>query len=125
NPIEILSMHKMRRLIDSLKSHFDTIILDAPPYSPIADARIVSGMSDGLIFVVRRGKTSYSSIDRAFKSIDRTKLLGVVFNDVQPMLFHTYHNFDYYNYGRKGQIYSSGERSQRQGSTTPKNYLQA
>jgi len=99
NPIEILSMHKMKQLIDYLRKEFDTIILDAPPYSPISDARIVTGMSDGLIMVLRRGKTSYTSTDRAFKSIHPKKLLGVVLNDVKAMMFHTYHEFDYYNYG--------------------------
>src|SRR5207244_1701452 len=98
NPVEILSMNKLKQLVDHLRKDFDTVILDAPPYSPIADARIVTGLSDGLIMVVRRGKTSYGSSDRAFKAIDKNKILGVVFNDVQPMLFHTYYNFGNYQY---------------------------
>src|SRR5205085_11786248 len=56
NPIDLLSLRKMADLIGCLKKDFDTVILDAPPFSPIADARIVSGMSDGLIMVVRRGR---------------------------------------------------------------------
>ena len=119
NPIEILSMRKMRQLIETLQMDFDTIILDAPPYSPIADARVVTGLSDGLIMVVRRGKTSYSSADAAFKAVDRNKLLGVVFNDVKPMLFHTYYNFGYYRYGRKRVLYSDKTRNDS------KNYLEA
>jgi capsular exopolysaccharide synthesis family protein len=121
NPIEILSMHKMRQLIETLKKDFDTIILDAPPYSPIADARVVTGLSDSLIMVVRRGKTSCSSTDRALKAIDRNKLLGIVFNDVQPMLFHTYYDFGYYYYGKKQRVYASTEKPR----TSPKNYLEA
>jgi capsular exopolysaccharide synthesis family protein len=119
NPIETLSMQKMRQLIELLRKDFDTIILDAPPYAPIADARIVTGLSDALILVVRRGKTSYSSTDRALKSIDRKKLLGVVFNDVQPMLFHTYQNF--------GQYYYSGKQLAAPGSGKPRtnDYLKA
>ena len=101
NAIEILSMRKMKQLIACLQTEFDTVILDAPPYSPIADARVVTGLSDGLIMVIRRGKTSYSSTDCAFKAVDRNKLLGVVFNDVKPMLFHTYYDFGYYGYGQK------------------------
>src|SRR4029079_18023476 len=71
NPVEILSMNKMKQLIEHLKKDFDTIIIDAPPYWPVADARIVTSMSDGLIMVVRRGRTSCSSSDRAFKAVDR------------------------------------------------------
>ncbi|HEX4996906.1 MAG TPA: polysaccharide biosynthesis tyrosine autokinase [Terriglobia bacterium] len=115
NPIEALSMRKMKQLIESLRTQFDTIILDAPPFSPIADARLVTGLSDGLIMVVRRGKTLYSSLDRAFKVVDRNKLLGVVFNDVKPMLFHTYHNSSYYRYGHSAYI----------GSEEPKKFIEA
>jgi len=122
NPVEILSMQKMKQLIEHLKKDFDTIILDAPPYGPIADARIVTGLSDGLIMVVRRGKTSYNSTDRAFKAIDRNKFLGVVFNDVQPMLFHTYYNFGYYQDGGNKNVYPNNAPKIR---NTPKNYLES
>ena len=70
--------------------------------------------------VVRRGKTSYGSSDRAFKAIDRNKLLGVVFNDVQPMLFHTYYNFGYYQYGNNRKVYSDTAKIRN----TPKNAKQ-
>ncbi len=102
NPIEILSMRKMKELIDHLRKDFDTIILDAPPYSPIADARVVTGLSDGLLMVVRHGKTSYSAADHAFKAVDRNKLLGAIFNDVKPSLFKPYQN-GYHQYSKKGE----------------------
>src|SRR5262249_18709583 len=99
NPIEVLSMRKMKQLIENLRRDFDTIILDAPPYSPIADARVVTALSDAVLMVIRRGRTSNSSIDQALTAVDRNKLLGVVFNDVKPMLFHTYQQYSYYPYG--------------------------
>src|SRR5207244_1351194 len=113
----------MKQLIDSLQMDFDTIILDAPPYSPIADARVVTGLSDGLIMVVRRGKTSYSSADRAFKAVDRNKLLGVVFNDVKPMLFHTYNDFGHYSYGHKQRGVPGAEDIPKIISKPPKRYI--
>jgi len=115
NPIEVLSMHKMKELIDNLRQDFDTIILDAPPYAPISDARIVTGLSDSLIMVIRRGKTSYRSTDRAFKAINPKKLLGVVFNDVQPMMFHPYYDSSSYSPERRLES--------RVSETRNKNYL--
>ena len=109
NPIEILSMRKMKQLIDDLRRDFDTIILDAPPFSPIADARVVTGLSDALIMVVRHGKTSYSSVDHAFKAADRSKLIGVIFNDVKPALFKPYNNGYYHYYRKKELTYASSE----------------
>jgi capsular exopolysaccharide synthesis family protein len=122
NPIDLLSLRKMQELVVRLKADFDTVIFDAPPYSPIADARIVSGFSDGIIMVIRRGKTSNRSIENAFKLLDQSKLLGVVFNDVKPMLFNTYFNRSYYNYGRDSRYTYPGERQIR---TSPKNYLES
>jgi capsular exopolysaccharide synthesis family protein len=104
-PIEVLSMGKMREVLDRFRGVFDTIILDAPPYSPIADARIVTGLSDGLIIVLRRGKTGYSAADKAFKAVDRKKLVGVVLNDVKPMLFNSYAYPKYgYDYGSSATL---------------------
>ena len=122
NPIDLLSLQKMSDLVKRLKADFDTVIFDAPPYSPIADARIVSGFSDGVIMVIRRGKTSNRSIENAFKLLDQSKLLGVVFNDVKPMLFNTYFNRNYYNYGRDSRYTYPGERRIR---AAAKNYLES
>jgi capsular exopolysaccharide synthesis family protein len=122
NPIELLSLRKMKEFVNHLRADFDTVILDAPPFSPIADARIVSGLSDGLIMVIRRGKTSNRSIDAAFKTMDPNKLIGVVFNDVKPMLFNTYFKSGYYRYGSdNGYLYAGNARSR----TRPKNYLES
>jgi capsular exopolysaccharide synthesis family protein len=122
NPIELLSLKKMKDFINHLKVDFDTVILDAPPFSPIADARIVSGLSDGLIMVIRRGKTSNRSIDTAFKTLDPNKLIGVVFNDVKPLLFNTHFNSGYYRYGSDSRyLYAGNVRSR----TKPKNYLES
>ena len=122
NPVELLSQDKMRELIQYLKTEFDTIIFDAPPFAPIPDTRIIMGLSDGLVLVVRRGKTPYSAIEKAFKVLDRKKLLGAVFNDVKPMLLHTHYDHGYYRYGKQGAYPYYGTRKPRSRS---KNYLES
>lgn len=98
NPVELLSLDKMRKLIDYLKTTFDTVILDSPPFAPISDAQILTSLSDGLILVVRSGRTTYGSIEKAFRTLDPQKLVGVVFNDVKPMMFNTNYDHKYYHY---------------------------
>jgi Mrp family chromosome partitioning ATPase len=110
----------MKQLLDLLRNQFDTIILDSPPYLPIADARVVTALSDGLILVVRSGKTGYASTDRALKVIDQKKLLGIVLNDVKAIPFQTYHNHDYYVYGGRGTVYPSTQKLR----TSSKNLLE-
>lgn len=98
SPIELLSHNRMRQLIDYLKAEFDTILLDCPPFMPIADAQILTALSDGFIMVVRCGKTTYTCLEKAFLNLDRNKLLGVVLNDVKPMKYNTQYDHRYYHY---------------------------
>jgi capsular exopolysaccharide synthesis family protein len=119
SPVEMLSMNKMKDLIEYLRKDFDRIILDVPPLLPITDARIVTALSDALILVVRVGKTPYNSVENAFKVLDRNKLLGVVLNDVEAMPFHSDYQ-GYYRYGNE-RVYVSS--SSRRTSQAPKNYL--
>lgn len=108
-PVEMLSMNKMRELFEYLRSEFDTIIIDCPPCQPMADAQIVTRLADASVLIIRRGQTPYSSIERSLKALEAGKLLGVVFNDVKPELFHTYYNYGYY-YGKdSGYRYSSSQ----------------
>lgn len=120
NPVELLSEAKMKNLIAGLKAEFDTIILDCPPFGPIPDAQVLAGLADGLLMVVRRGKTTYGTIEKAFRNLDRSKLMGLVFNDVKPMLFNTQYPYKYYHYrNRESYPYGSVKIIRR-----PKNYLE-
>lgn len=89
NPIELLSLDKMRAFIECLRTEFHTVILDAPPLAPVSDTQVLAGLSDGLLLTVRSGKTSYASIERALRNLDQNKLIGTVLNDVQPLMFNT------------------------------------
>ena len=120
NPVELLSLNRMRDLIDYLKTEFDVIILDSPPLVPISDARILNGFADGHLMIVRRGKTPYRLIGQALKVLDPRKLIGVVFNDVKPMWFHTQYNYRYYHYG----YHSLNASDSRRHPSHPKTYLE-
>jgi len=123
NPIEILSMRKMKQLIEYLKTIFDVIILDAPPYAPIADARVVTALSDGLIMVIRSGKTTYANTDHAMKAVDRKKLLGIVLNEAQPLPFQKYQPYGYQQYGTDRLRIGDSTNGNRRSGT--KNYLES
>ena len=73
----------MRRLIDSLRERYRErfIILDGPPMSDIADARILSELSDYVLVVARHGRTTNAQIENGLSAISSSKLLGIVFND--------------------------------------------
>jgi capsular exopolysaccharide synthesis family protein len=118
NATENLSSGRMRELIAYLKTEFDLVILDCPPFGPISDAEILTNLADGLLMVVRSGRTTYSSMEKALKNLDGSKLVGMVFNDIKPMMFNTRYHYKYYHYKyRNSYPYDSGKPAGRRSKT--------
>ena len=84
NPVEILSSSTMRSLLGELKrTAADRIlIIDTPPVLSFAETQTIGSLVDDILFVVREGAVTISDLQEALDIIDRTKLLGVVYNDV-------------------------------------------
>ena len=65
HPAELLGSATMRRVLDTLRTRFDRILIDMPPVAPLADLQIVAPMADGLLMIVRAGVTPKPAIERA------------------------------------------------------------
>ena len=64
------------------ESHFDIVILDAPPLLPVTDAALLATRADGAVVVVSHGRTTRDQLSTAIhrlESVDATTL-GVVVN---------------------------------------------
>lgn len=81
HPAELLGTTTMRRVLESLRSRFDRIIIDAPAATPLADVGVLAPLVDSVILVVRAGVTSKPAIHDAIGAIDAGKLLGIVLNE--------------------------------------------
>lgn len=80
HPAELLGSTAMRRTIDTLRTQFDRVIIDAPAIGPLADVGILSPLVDGLLLVVHAGVTTKPAIQEAVATIGTDKLLGVLLN---------------------------------------------
>jgi capsular exopolysaccharide synthesis family protein len=78
---ELLGTTAMRRLIDTLRTRFERVVIDAPPALPLADVGILTPLVDSVLLVVRAGVTSKPAIHDAVAAMDEVKLLGMVLND--------------------------------------------
>jgi capsular exopolysaccharide synthesis family protein len=81
---ELLGSHQMADLVARLRSEFDTIIIDTPPLRSVTDGMIAGLLSDGVIVVVRNGRTSCAQLGRALqllRAVD-VPVLGAVRNMV-------------------------------------------
>ncbi len=69
-----------------LKSHFDTIIIDAPPLLPVVDARILANYADQIVMVATWRKTSVPILRRAIQTLrdNQALLTGLVLNQMDP-----------------------------------------
>src|SRR5207245_8152725 len=80
HPAELLGTVTMRRLLDTLRSQFDRIVIDAPSTAPLADVGILTPLVDSVVLVVQAGTTTKPAIQEAVGAIGSSKLLGVVLN---------------------------------------------
>ena len=81
HPAELLGSIAMRRVIDTLRSSFDRVVIDGPAAVPLADIGIVCPLVDTVVLVVRAGITPKPRISDAVAIIDEAKLLGIVLNE--------------------------------------------
>jgi len=79
-PAEMLGSGPMRRLIDTLRTQFDRIVIDSAP-AMVSDPGAIAPLVDSLLLVVRASSTTKPAIAHAISSLASPKLLGLVFNE--------------------------------------------
>jgi capsular exopolysaccharide synthesis family protein len=94
-PAELLGSASMRRLLDTVRTRFDRIVLDMPPIAPLADVHIALPNVDGLLMIIRAGITPKPAIERALAGIDHGKVLGLVLNEAGEDPAQRYDGYGY------------------------------
>lgn len=99
HPAELFDPVAIGRLIEEAKFYYDLIVIDAAPIIPVSDPMLLAQEVDGVILVIRAGKTQKEVVDRAVDIIDRdrSRLMGVILNNVASSLPH-YYDESYYGY---------------------------
>jgi capsular exopolysaccharide synthesis family protein len=99
---ELIGSSKMSELFISLRELRDDtyVIIDSSPIISTSEATLFSKLVDGIILVVMGGRAPKESVRRAVKFIDRQKIIGIVFNQID-MNPSSYYSKYYYRYYRK------------------------
>ncbi|MEA5603452.1 polysaccharide biosynthesis tyrosine autokinase [Nostoc sp. UHCC 0252] len=84
NPVALLDSQRMATLINNFGRDYDLVIFDTPPLSGIADAAVLSTLTDGILLVVRPGVVDLNSANSAKEFLNQSgqKVLGIVINGV-------------------------------------------
>ncbi len=109
NPPELIGAERMLTGLQLVREYFTYVVLDTPPCLEISDALLLSPRVDGVILVVRGGKTPRKAVRRAAEAFNRigASLLGVLVNEVDAP--RTPYGYYYDSYGRYYGDYVLGE----------------
>ena len=98
NPYEILTSERLVQIVGQLKEQFDLVLLDTPPVTIGPDARILAKMVDGVIVVIRAGRTRRESVRDVLRSLTQSQahILGTVLNRASDEKNDEYSYYAYY-----------------------------
>jgi protein-tyrosine kinase len=91
NSIEALTSPRMQQILTDASERFDWVVVDAPPVGMTTDARLLSELVGGTLFVIRAGQSQHADVERAIKALGREHILGVVLNGTAPQPNHEYY----------------------------------
>lgn len=83
NPADFLAREESRKVLSDLTAYFDLVIVDTPPVFTAADAAIMGTMVDGVLLVVRAGRTDREAAAHAIAQLSHvdSQVVGAVLND--------------------------------------------
>ncbi|MBQ8720313.1 MAG: polysaccharide biosynthesis tyrosine autokinase [Clostridia bacterium] len=83
NPSTLLSSTRMQELVAAWRDEYDIVIIDTPPVTSVADARIISDLVTGYIIVARSNYSDVREIKNAISLLSdvQGQILGFVVND--------------------------------------------
>jgi len=82
NPAELLSSPRFSALIEELSVDYEIIVVDSPPLLAVTDAQVLATRCDGVILVLKSGKTKKQFAQKALSALKHVNanILGVVLN---------------------------------------------
>ena len=103
HPSELISSERMKMFLDRVRPAFDWIVIDSPPALPVADASVLGGLVDGVLFVVRANSTPSAASQRACKELRDAHIIGVVLNTSEDSAnYNSYYSDEAYGLSHAG-----------------------
>ncbi len=85
NPGELLHVQSLRAMIESLTPHFDWILIDSPPVTPLADTLSWKQCADATLLIARAGRTPARAVEEAVDLITKKHILAIVLNGIEDI----------------------------------------
>jgi capsular exopolysaccharide synthesis family protein len=97
NPAELLGSKRFAELLNSMRDHFDLVVIDTPPVMAVTDAAVIGYRASGVLFVAAADATSRHAAQTALDQLERARVrfIGAVLNRVD-LEGHSYYYSKYY-----------------------------
>ncbi len=104
NAPELLSTRWMKSFLQEAKSIYKMILIDSPPVLPVTDANILASVVDGVVLVMRSGKTSREDVRHAFELLNKVPCykFGAVLTGIKDAKLYEYKQY-YSSYAKSGK----------------------
>ena len=105
NPSELLGSNAMSKLLNTLTSEFDYVLVDTPPLLLVTDAAVVSKLTGGAIITAASGITKKNELAAAVRSLDHigSRLVGIVVT-MLPTKGPDSYGYGVYGYGVQNEL---------------------
>ena len=92
---ELLAKEKMNQVMEEIWTEFPghQIIIDSPPVLSTPDPMVLARQVDGVLMVVRAGKTPRDFLMKALQSMNSSKVMGIVLNGAELGLASKYYYY--------------------------------
>lgn len=114
NPSELLGSRNMEKLLATLTSEVEYVIVDAPPVLLVTDAAVISKFTGGSILVAAAGRTTKGELTSAVAALENIggSLMGVVIT-MLPTKGPDAYGYGTYAYGDARGFESAGPSTKR------------
>ncbi len=110
NPAELLLSDAFAQVREDLLKHYDRVLFDSPPVGAVTDPVLLATLTDGVVLVLKAGKTQREVAQQAIRALRDAKahILGAVINDLD--VESRKYGYYYYSYYKKyGGYYGEDE----------------
>ena len=121
NTTALLHSPRTREYFNRMRNEFLAVIIDTPPMLHMPDARILARLADGVILVVRSGKSMREAAVSANQRLtdDGANVLGILLNNWDPGKTNDY------NYGYGSNSHLRGETAKKGTDSQPWKWMSA
>ena len=120
NPLELLASERFAKGLESLRDHYDRIIIDSAPTHVVSDAIVLRQLVDEVLYVVKPHETPIKLVDDGLSRLREASatVAGICISQIDINKSKSYGDLEFHGFGLNyqgyGKYFSESEQPQKQ-----------